>query len=258
MGHNMFGINEVVNILSIANASEPLRNPYEVLGVTRHVTSQEIRKAYKNLVKEWHPDKTDHPAAENKFVEITKAYELLADPERRKKFDDHGITEENMSRQKQSSNFHMNDPIDELFNSGNFKFHFQSRDVSFFHKMSISYRTYDNTIVPRSYRTPYLILFYYDWCFTCIQIEPTWRRLIDELEPIGVKLVTAHAERETSFARKVGVHSLPCLAVTLDGRSSVYKESLFNVNKIIVKDLNTSSINEISLKLIFNMISITQ
>ncbi|XP_044593084.1 dnaJ homolog subfamily C member 16 [Cotesia glomerata] len=223
----------VVNILSIANASEPLRNPYEVLGVTRHVTSQEIRKAYKNLVKEWHPDKTDHPAAENKFVEITKAYELLADPERRKKFDDHGITEENMSRQKQSSNFHMNDPIDELFNSGNFKFHFQSRDVSFFHKMSISYRTYDNTIVPRSYRTPYLILFYYDWCFTCIQIEPTWRRLIDELEPIGVKLVTAHAERETSFARKVGVHSLPCLAVTLDGRSSVYKESLFNVNKII-------------------------
>ncbi|XP_057336763.1 dnaJ homolog subfamily C member 16 [Microplitis mediator] len=223
----------VVNILSVADASEPLRNPYEVLGVTRHATIQDIRKAYKNLVKEWHPDKTDHPGAENKFVEITKAYELLSDPERRRKFDNHGITEEHISRPKQSNYFHKTDPLDELFSGGNFKFHYQTRDLSFFHKMSISYRTYENNVVPKSYRTPYFILFYYDWCFTCFQIEPTWRRLIDELEPIGVKLVTAHAEREPSFARRVSVHSVPCLAITLDGRTSIYKDSLFSEKRIV-------------------------
>jgi DnaJ family protein C protein 16 len=60
-----------------------------------------------------------------------------------------------------------------------------------------------------------------------------WRRLIDELEPLGVNLVTVHAERESILSRKLNVHSLPCLAVTVDGRTSIYKESLFSVQKII-------------------------
>lgn len=68
----------VVQLLPVTEASEPLRNPYQILSVNRRATLQEIRKAYKNLVKEWHPDKTDHPAAENKFVEITRAYEVTS------------------------------------------------------------------------------------------------------------------------------------------------------------------------------------
>lgn len=39
--------------LPIAEASEPLGNPYKILGVNRHATLPDIRKAYKNLVKEW-------------------------------------------------------------------------------------------------------------------------------------------------------------------------------------------------------------
>ena len=66
----------IIQSLPMVEASEPLRNPYHILGVTRHATMLDIRKAYKNLVKEWHPDKTDHPSAENKFVEITRAYEV--------------------------------------------------------------------------------------------------------------------------------------------------------------------------------------
>ena len=64
-------------------------------------------------------------------------------------------------------------------------------------------------------------------------MEPTWRRLIDELEPLGVNLVTVHAQREAALARKLSIHSLPCLAVTIDGRTSIYKESLFSVQKIV-------------------------
>ncbi|XP_015179944.1 PREDICTED: dnaJ homolog subfamily C member 16 isoform X1 [Polistes dominula] len=223
----------VCELLPFTIGAEHLGNPYEILGIPRHATLRDIRKAYKNLVKEWHPDKTDHPAAENKFVEITKAYELLTDPERRRKFDNHGITEEGFLRQRrESSHVNMLDPLEELF-SGNYKFHYQNRDIALFHKMSITYRSFENVIVPKTYRTPYLILFYSDWCFACLQVEPMWRRLIDELEPLGVGLATAHAEKESSLARRLGMHTLPCLVITMDGRTSVYKESLFSVQKVV-------------------------
>jgi curved DNA-binding protein CbpA len=52
------------------------------------------RKAYKQLAKEWHPDKNPDENAQNKFVEINRAYELLSDPERRKEYDNYGITED--------------------------------------------------------------------------------------------------------------------------------------------------------------------
>ncbi|CAL7950285.1 unnamed protein product [Xylocopa violacea] len=221
-------------LLTSASGSETLGNPYKILGVHKRATLQEIRKAYKNLVKEWHPDKTDHPGAENKFVQITKAYEILTDPERRKKFDNHGITEESIPRQRRD-NSHFNnvfDPLEELF-ARNFKFHYQNRDISLFYKMSITYRSFENVILPKTFRTPYLILFYSDWCFACLQVEPTWRRLINELEPLGLGLATAHAEKESALARKLGTPSLPCLVITIDGRTSVYKESLFSVQKIV-------------------------
>lgn len=66
-------------------------------------------------------------------------------------------------------------------------------------------------------------------------MEPTWRRLMDELEPLGVELFTVHADRELALARKLGVHNLPCLAVTLEGKTRIYKESLFSVQKIVGK-----------------------
>lgn len=67
----------------------------------------------------------------------------------------------------------------------------------------------------------------------CLQAEPTWRRLIDELEPLGLGLATAHAKKESTLARRLGIHSLPCLVVTVDGRTSVYKESLFSIQKVV-------------------------
>ncbi|XP_066588233.1 dnaJ homolog subfamily C member 16 [Prorops nasuta] len=223
----------LTQLLPLTTGVDTLGNPYEILGISKRATLQDIRKAYKNRVKEWHPDKTDHPAAETKFVEITKAYELLTDPERRKKFDNYGITEEGLPRQRrESSHYSMPDPLEELF-TGNFKFHYQNRDITLFHKMSITYRAFENIIIPKTYRTPYLILFYSDWCFACLQVEPTWRRLIDELEALGVGMATAHAEKESALARKLGIHSLPCLVVTIDGRTSVYKESLFSVQKVV-------------------------
>ena len=62
---------------------------YETLGIPRDASSDDIKKAYKALAKEWHPDKNiDKPElAKKKFQEIAEAYEVLSDPEKKRLYD---------------------------------------------------------------------------------------------------------------------------------------------------------------------------
>ncbi|MGC9321770.1 MAG: DnaJ domain-containing protein, partial [Kosmotogaceae bacterium] len=66
---------------------------YEILGVSRNASDEDIRKAYRKLVKEWHPDAykgSSKKDAESKFKEIQEAYEVLSDKEKRAMFDRFG------------------------------------------------------------------------------------------------------------------------------------------------------------------------
>lgn len=68
------------------------RDYYEVLGVSRDVSESELKKAFRNLARELHPDVNDHdPAAEEKFKEAAEAYEVLSDPEKRQTYDAYGM-----------------------------------------------------------------------------------------------------------------------------------------------------------------------
>jgi curved DNA-binding protein len=67
------------------------RDYYEVLGVPRGATEDEIRKAFRKLARQYHPDVAkDKKVAEEKFKEINEANEVLSDPEKRKKYDQLG------------------------------------------------------------------------------------------------------------------------------------------------------------------------
>lgn len=64
---------------------------YTTLGVTREATPEEIKKAFRKLARQYHPDTAqDKKAAEEKFKEINEAHEVLSDPEKRRKYDQLG------------------------------------------------------------------------------------------------------------------------------------------------------------------------
>ena len=67
------------------------RDYYETLGIDKSASADEIKKAYRSLAKKYHPDL--HPgdkAAEQSFKEVNEAYDVLSDPDKRKKYDQYG------------------------------------------------------------------------------------------------------------------------------------------------------------------------
>ncbi len=82
-----------------------MRNPYDVLGVTKTASGAEIKSAFRKLAKKYHPDQSKEPRAKERFAEIGSAYEILGDEKKRGAFDRGEIDAEGKPRAPQFEGF---------------------------------------------------------------------------------------------------------------------------------------------------------
>ena len=100
-----------------------------------------------------HPDKNSSPEANEKFIQITEAYEVLSDKKRRQSYD-YG--------QMPGSSFTM-------FNTNFFSASHRGD--------TINMQQYKDHVIPESYHTPFVLYFYHDFCLSCIHISKIWDQL---------------------------------------------------------------------------------
>ncbi|MBI2135401.1 molecular chaperone DnaJ [Candidatus Woesearchaeota archaeon] len=99
---------------------------YQILGVGRNATKEEIKKAYKNLAKKYHPDLNKQEGSAEKFKELSEAAAVLADDEKRSQYDKHGTTADQFGQGFQGFDF------SDFMRGSDFGFDFDSVFESFF------------------------------------------------------------------------------------------------------------------------------
>ena len=79
------------NPLSNGSGAHGKEDYYEVLGLDRNATSDDIKRAFRSLARKFHPDKNpDDPDSESKFKEVQEAYAILSNPDEKSKYDRYG------------------------------------------------------------------------------------------------------------------------------------------------------------------------
>src|ERR1700690_495319 len=82
-----------------------MRDPYDVLGVSKTASEAEIKSAFRKLAKKYHPDQSKEPKAKERFAEIGQAYEIIGDEKKRGAFDRGEIDAEGKPRTPQVEGF---------------------------------------------------------------------------------------------------------------------------------------------------------
>ena len=98
-------------------------NHYETLGVARDADEKEIKKAYRSLSLQYHPDRNSSDDAKSKFQEISSAYEIIGDSQKRQEYDNelNGMNNNPFTRMNSMNEFHdINNIFNMMFNGGGF------------------------------------------------------------------------------------------------------------------------------------------
>uniref|UniRef100_A0A672G4A9 DnaJ homolog subfamily C member 16-like n=1 Tax=Salarias fasciatus TaxID=181472 RepID=A0A672G4A9_SALFA len=215
----------ILSVSLVKAASE--YDPYKILGVSRSASQAEIKRAYKNLAREWHPDKNKDPKAEDMFIKVSKSYEVLSNEERRSNFDRYGQMDDNQpfgqSQHHGFRSFHNSFYFDESF------FHFprypEYRDFAD-SKYMLQHAQFNSDVLPDSYKRPYLIQVTYESCFACFHIKPVWKEVVKELEPLGVGIGIVDLGYERRLASQLGAHRAPSIIGLVNGRVTFFHQAV--------------------------------
>ena len=117
-------------------------NYHIILGVSNYASDDEIKKAYRKMALNYHPDKNNEPGTDERFKDIAEAYEILSDPDKKAIFDRYGHEQLHRGRSRRSrrkpdetyarnTHFHPSDPFDlfRTFFDGQEPFGFPSSDT---------------------------------------------------------------------------------------------------------------------------------
>lgn len=115
-----------------ALAAEQRKDYYKILGVMPTAKPQELKKAYHKLSLKYHPDKNKDPGAEDMFMSIAEAYEVLSDEERRRNYDNSGSGDEpdgdRQGQPKKDQTSHEPMELKLRFSGGEFKFNYKPNE----------------------------------------------------------------------------------------------------------------------------------
>lgn len=168
---------------------------YNLLNIPRDATVQEIRKAFKNLALKMHPDKNkEDPEAEQKFIKIAKAYDVLKDPTTRKQYDLYGDEEFKNQKNKYHSYTYYRD-------------HFGIYDDDPL-ITTLSKNDYEINVLDQS--QVWFVNFYSPRCHHCHEMAPMWRKLATELEGI-VRIAAVNCEEDYALCYQLSIDAYPSL-----------------------------------------------
>ncbi|VDM63641.1 unnamed protein product [Angiostrongylus costaricensis] len=185
------------------------QDPYATLGVSKTANIKEIKRAYKQLAKEWHPDKNTAPDAQERFVAISRAYELLSDPLKKERFDKFGTIDDT----PQSSSYHHQHVF-----SGFEHFNMVSRCVS-------------DDLAAKSYCQPFLLYAYSNYCQLCFRLQAQWKAISEYLGPLGYGIGTVNALTDGNLLEKLRVSRLPAIVAIVEGRVTHFRSDMFLLNE---------------------------
>ncbi|XP_046833156.1 dnaJ homolog subfamily C member 10-like isoform X1 [Vespa crabro] len=170
---------------------------YDLLGISRVADQREIRKAFKTIAVTQHPDKNkDDPKAHEKFIRLTTAYEVLKDPELRKKYDLYG--EKGLENINTRPNYHS-------WNYYKYNFGIYDDDPQV---VTLNRNDYFENVLNSD--KMWLVNFYSPMCSFCHHLAPIWRKIAEELEGV-IKVGAVNCEDDFQLCHQIGIAAYPSL-----------------------------------------------
>lgn len=198
---------------------------YKLLDIERDADSRDIRRAFKKLALKFHPDKNQgDPEAHDKFVKINKAYEVLKDPDIRKRYDTYGEEgldgdQNRWGRQYHSWNYYYE------------KFGIYDDDPEV---VTLSRNDFQSSVVESE--DVWFVNYYSPQCSHCHHLAPAWRQLARSFEGV-IRIGAVNCEEDWQLCRQEGIHSFPSLIFYPEREKYTGSRDLEDLNDFVLRRL---------------------